>query len=438
MNAFLINILLYLFTFGFFVIKDKKYSLRVVCWGLFTIFASASFFTIDTGIYYKQFGHYAGKTPSIIPFIFNYILIYVLTYGLKGYEKIDININSKVFSRPFVKYAENFIIITSILYFMTVVVAASILSSLNLGDIYDSIHNGENVLVFPAQWMNIVYYRTQQILNIAYPFIYLIEFIKISTSQNIRRSTFVLFLVFIPQVISCAVMANRAGVIFNIFSFVFFILIFWKYLNLTVRRSIKSFGILFLVLIIMALSAISLSRAGNNSKDSTFDALRYFGESFPNLAYQIWDVNGNYLMGMRTFPSIYSMFHSMPIDLQDASFYEKHIFYNDLSGYPIMCFKTFYGDLYCEWGPIMPFVFVTGFVLVSFLLRNLLKNTVFSLVVVYFIYYTIVWGLFGANQFSENGFEQLFWDVVIAYILNKIIFIKKDARRNSCCLNVNL
>ena len=437
MNAFLINILLYLSTFVFFVKKDRKDSLRVVCWGLFSIFASASFFTIETGIYYQQFGHFLGKTPSIIPFIFNYILILILTYGLKGYEKIDINIPSKVFTRPFVKYTENLIIIISILYFMMVVVAASILSSLNLGDIYDSIHNGENVLVFPAQWMNIIYYRSQQVLNISYPFIYLIEFIKISKKQNIRRSAVVLLLVFIPQVISCAVMANRAGVIFNIFSFAFFILVFWKYLDQTVRRSIKSFGFLFLFLIIMALSAISLSRAGNNSKDSTFDALRYFGESFPNLAYQIWDVNGHYLMGMRTFPSIYSMFHPMPIDLQDASFYERHLFFNDLSGYPIINFKTFYGDLYCEWGPIMPFVFVIGFVLVSFLLRNLLKNTVFSLVVVYFIYYTIVWGLFGANQFSENGFEQLFWDVVIAYILNKIIFIK-NARRNSCCLNVNL
>lgn len=429
MKVFIINILLYLFTFVIFLTKDKKCSLRVVCWGLFTIFASASFFTIETGIYYQQFGRFAGKSPSIIPFIFNYVLILILTYGLKGYEEIDIKIHSNVFSKPIIKNAENIIIIISFLYFMMVLIAASILSSLDLGDIYDSIHNGENVLVFPAQWMNIVYYRSQQILNIAYPFIYLIEFIKISTNQNVRRSTLVLLLVFVPQVISCAVMANRAGVIFNIFSFAFFIIIFWKYLNHTVKRSIKSFGVLFLSLTIMSLSAISLSRAGNNSKDSTFDALRYFGESFPNLAYQIWDVNGHYLMGMRTFPSIYSMYHSMPIELQDANFYERHIFFDDLSGYPIMCFKTFYGDLYCEWGPILPFGFVIVFVVVSFLLRRLLKNTVFSLVVVYFIYYTIVWGLFGANQFSENGFEQLFWYVIIAYVLNKIIIDKKCKKK---------
>lgn len=429
MNIFFVNILLYLFTFIYFVIKDKRYSLRVVCWGLFSIFSSASFLIIETGIYYQQFGHFAGKNLSIIPFVFNYILIVFLTCGLKDYEKIEIDIHSNAFNRPIIKYAENLIIIISILYFITVMVAASVLASLNLGDIYDSIHNGENVLIFPAQWMNIVYYRSQQLLNISYPFIYIIEFIKISTGQNVRRSTFVLLLVFIPQVVSCAVMANRAGVVFNIFSFVFFILVFWKHLNLSIKRSIKGGGILFLSFTIMALSAISLSRAGNNSKDSTFDALRYFGESFPNLAYQIWDVNGNYLMGMRTFPSIYSMFHILPIDLQDANFYERHIFFNDLSGFPIMCFKTFYGDLYCEWGPILPFVFVLVFILISFLLRKLLRNTVFSLVVVYFVYYTIVWGLFGANQFSENGFEQLFWDVVIAYVLNKIIIDKKCKKK---------
>lgn len=429
MIVFFINILLYLLTFVFYVIKDRKYSLRVVCWGLFTVFSSASFFIVVTGIYYQQFGHFGGKNPSFVPFALNYILILILTYGMKGYDKLDVNIRSNVLDKPIVKYMENIIIVISILYFIMVVITASILSALNLGDIYDSIHNGENVLVFPAQWMNIAYYRSQQVLNIAYPFVYLIEFIRLSRNQNIGRSTIVLLLVFIPQVLSCAVMANRAGVIFNTFSFVFFLLVFWEHLNMTIRRSIKVFGIIFVSLTIMALSAISLSRAGDNSHDSTFDALRYFGESFPNLAYQIWDINGHYLMGMRTFPSIYSMFNSMPIALQDASFYERHVFFNDISGFPIMCFKTFYGDLYCEWGTYIPFMLVSGFIALSFVLRKLLKNTVFSLVVVYFVYYTIVWGLFGANQFSENGFEQLLINVIIAYILNKIIFDKKCKKK---------
>lgn len=79
---------------------------------------------------------------------------------------------------------EIFVIIISLVYVVMQFVVANILSSYDFGEIYQAAHDGDLIIQFPAQWMNIAYYRTMQILDILYPVIYLIEFMKLSSGKK--------------------------------------------------------------------------------------------------------------------------------------------------------------------------------------------------------------------------------------------------------------
>lgn len=136
-------------------------------------------------------------------------------------------------------------------------------------------------------------------------------------------------------------------------------------------------------MIVFYLAAISISRLGDDEKEAGNSVLRYFGEAFPNLGLRVWEVSDHYLMGMRTFPSVYSLFEPIPNVVTKAEgIGVKHIVFENISGFPIINFKTFYGDLYCEWGPILPFIIIGIYL---FMIKSLKR----CLVIVFFTPYVI-------------------------------------------------
>lgn len=422
MKVLVINALLYILTALIFLRKDKRMTIRVLVFCLFSMFALAGIYTICDGTFYSTFGNYSLSKLDIIPYLGNYLLIFIMTLSIGNNNQVAFRSNGFCVDNKIINQIEIFVIIISLVYVVMQFEVASILSSYDFGEIYQAAHDGDLIIQFPAQWMNIAYYRTMQILDILYPVIYLIEFLKLSSGKKVTRSFVIVLLILIPRIMGCAIMANRGGIIFNTASFVFFMIFFWDRLPGRVKLFFKTGSAWFVVLIVFYLAAISISRLGDDEKEAGNSVLRYFGEAFPNLGLRVWEVSDHYLMGMRTFPSVYSLFEPIPNVVSKAEGVGvKHIIFENISGFPIINFKTFYGDLYCEWGPILPFIIIGIYLFIIKSLKMMLSNSVFSLLMSYSVYMAIIWGLFNANKICETDIENTITLFFIGLLLNNVV-----------------
>lgn len=422
MQVLIFNALLYIITAAFFFKKDRHFTIRTLIFLLYSIFAIAGIYTICDGTFYSTFGNYSLSKLNIIPYLGNYLLILMMTLSIGNIGQTALR--NKVFfvDNKIINLIEIFVIIISLVYVVMLFVVASILSSYDLGEIYQAAHDGDLIIPFPAQWMNIAYYRTMQILDILYPVIYLIEFMKLSSGKKMTRSMMIVLLILIPRIMGCAIMANRGGIIFNTASFVFFMIFFWNRLPGRVKLYFKTGSAWFVALIVFYLAAISISRLGDDEKEAGNSVLRYFGEAFPNLGLRVWEVSDHYLMGMRTFPTVYSLFEPIPNVVSNAEGNGvKHIIFENISGFPIINFKTFYGDLYCEWGPILPFIIIGIYLFIIKSFKKMLSNSVFSLLMSYSVYMAIIWGLFNANKICETDVENTITLFFIGLFLNNVV-----------------
>lgn len=421
MQVLIFNALLYIITAAFFYKKDRHFTIRTLIFLLYSIFAIAGIYTIYDGTFFSTFGTYSLTNLDVLPYMANYVIVFVLTFSISNINQTDVYKNIRYFNSRTVKNIEIFVIFISLIYVFMQFEVASILSSYELGEIYQAAHDGDSLINFPSRWMNIAYFRTMQILDILYPVIYLIEFAKLTTGKDTKYSITILLLILIPRIMGCAIMANRGGIIFNTASFVFFMIVFWKDMPQKAKLIFKNGSILFLALIVSYLAAISISRLGDDKAEAGNSVLRYFGEAFPNLGLRVWEVSDRYLLGMRTFPTIYSFFSDIPNIVTNAEGNGmKHIVFEQISGFPIINFKTFYGDLYCEWGPLFPFVIISLYLLFIRFLKNKLKGSIFSLLMTYSVYMALVWGIFNANKICETEVENIVTLFLIGYFLRKI------------------
>ena len=423
MWVLILNIFLYSFTCFYYYKRDKSFSLNVLIFALFSLFALSGYITIIDGTFFRQFGSSNTENIQLFPYLANFMLILALTQSMSGMKRISISKDIKRINNRLLTFVEYLTIIVAVIQIFMQYQVSLLLSALDYSDIYDAAHHGERLFTLPSQLENILYYRSQQLINIFYPFIYLIEFSKISLNINPRKSIIIILLIFFPQIVGCIMMANRGGIIFTTASLMFFIISFWNCFTDNFKHLVRFGGIGFVIIVISFLIAISVSRSGNNT-DASNDALRYFGEAFPNLGLRVWEASDRYIMGARTFPTIYSFFAPLPyvVDEGNAGIHE---FWGYYSGFPIINFKTFYGDLYCEWGPILPFFLVGIYIYITYLMRNKLKNTIFSLVIVFNTFMMLIWGIFNANKFEETSMESFLYSFIIAYILNRVLRKRK-------------
>lgn len=419
MWVLIFNISLYVSTCIYYYNRDKSFSINVAIFALFSLFAFSGYITVIDGIFFKQFGYSNTDNIQLFPYLANYILILALTQSMSGLNKISFSEEIKLLNGHLLTFIECITILVSIIQMIMQYQVAMILSVFDYKDIYDAAHQGESLFTLQSQLENILYFRSLQFINVFYPFIYLIEFSKLSLRINPKKSVLIILLVFLPQIIGSAMMANRGGIIFAISALLFFIIFFWNSLSSKSKQTILLSGIGFIIIIVLQLVAITLSRSGNET-DAGNDALRYFGEAFPNLGLRVWEVSDRYIMGARTFPTIYSLFAPLPY-IADEGNAGIHEFWGAYSGFPIINFKTFYGDLYCEWGPFLPFLIVGIYIYITHLMRRKLKHTIFSLVIVFNTFMMLIWGLFNANKISGTNMESFLYSFIIAFLLNRVL-----------------
>ena len=171
MQVLIFNALLYIITAAFFYKKDRHFTIRTLIFLLYSIFAIAGIYTIYDGTFFSTFGTYSLTNLDVLPYMANYVIVFVLTFSIGNINQTDVYKNIRYFNSRTVKNIEIFVIFISLIYVFMQFEVASILSSYELGDIYQAAHDGDSLINFPSQWMNIAYFRTMQILDILYPVI---------------------------------------------------------------------------------------------------------------------------------------------------------------------------------------------------------------------------------------------------------------------------
>lgn len=400
MEPFYINVILYFMTFLFYFIKDRKIGVRECVFLLYAIFGVASIISINDGIYFEVFGVFALHQVSITPLLLNYAFVLLFAQSLNGLTKVQYNLIS--FDNVYVRIFEWVVIVISLIYLYFMYEWTKLVENVELADIYSAGHLGDSEFNFDNQLYNILYYRSKQLLTLATPIIYIIEFMNLSLRKNVSKSLFIILMVFLPSVIGYGLSANRGGIVFAFASIGFFVILFWPKFSKKLRKgaiiiiaTVAALGVIYLI-------AISLSRAGEDASKANDSALRYFGESFPNLVWQIWPEEGHNLEGMRTFPTIYEMTGGYIPSSNDEGFGGSQFMYEMISGWPILIFKTFYGDLFVEFGTYIPFLIALAYIVIVNLMQTALKYSVFSLLIFHFSFMALIFGLFDSYLIESN------------------------------------
>ena len=413
------NFCLYLAALMYYKFKDGIFSIRVFVLFLYCLFSISGVFCIKNGIYFSTFGTFDLTQLSIVPYIFNFILVLYLLYNIPNFNFSKIKKQELLNSRIIV-YIESFFIILSIIFLCLQYVWFQTFSSIELADLYERGYTGEvDQYVFSSSILRVIYYRSKALLDYAVPFFYLIEFAKMSFGADYKKPLIIILLMFMPQILLGYFSASRGMIVFQVANLFFFVIYFWKYLPLKVKSLIVSSFLLFSFSVISFLLAISISRADEDSDIATTEIFRYFGESFPNLGLRVWNVDGINLYGMRKFPTIYSLFADIPKSIE--SYKNPNLFYGAYSKYPIQNFKTLFGDLYCEWGIILSFAIVVLFTKYALLLKRKLHNSLFSLIILFSIYRVLVYGLFNADITQNSIIYMTVLFFIAAYIKRKTI-----------------
>lgn len=413
----IINVILYLVALLYFYKKAHHFSIQVAVLFLYLVFSIMGVLVVNNGVFFQQFGYYDLSRVSILPYLFNFIMILLLLRPLRVIEGNETNFVCSMaqVTNSRIKTFEQIIVVMCFAYLFVGSLWFQKYGHVEFGDIYASNREGEREYVFSSRLLNIFFFRTHQVLNWITPFWCMLEFGRIINKVKPKRALFNIILLFSCLYIGCLISSNRGGIIFTTANLCFFIVILWNHLSNKSRRLFIIIGSIVATIVIMFLMSISLSRYGDDSEVASFGVIRYLGESFPNLGIRVWDVSDEHMWGARKFPAFYQMFGGyVPEFYGDKDLMVNYFEIN--FRYPVNNFKTFFGDIYAEFGTPISFLIVLLYIsLVNRLIKKTLKSKL-STVFVYETFTLLTWGLFNCKISQDFLIEFILYVLVVLYI----------------------
>ena len=175
-----------------------------------------------------------------------------------------------------------------------------------------------------------------------------------------------------------------------------------------------SLGVMFFYIL-----AISVSRA-NGDADVAIDRIfRYFGEPFLNLGLVYWNSTDVHTYGLRFFPKLIEWVGGL--ELPDSKYGADALrdFWTRVYGVNMYYFKTFFGDLYMEFGVIGAFIASAVIVAGGKFAQKVKNPFICHFVLYYYARSVVLWGIFGFGAIQSTWVD-LVYAIVFWWILSKI------------------
>lgn len=367
MNDFIlfINFLLYAIT-SYLSWKKNGYNLSTLLWVYHSFFALIGFIIVKDGLYFQQVNT-ANKELTIIPYILNYICVYMLVTPL---EKIKLN-SLTIINLKINKFIRNIILLIIILYIAERLYEIVAVANMSFEDRYLLIadEGADLTLGNPIfKWMRVI---CGFFFMVFMPFIMIWVTTKIIREKRINfHSCVLIVLCFLPFLLTIMGAGNRSELFLLCCRILFYVIIILPFLSKQIKK--KILGIIFVSFIgIFALfMSISNSRFSNSDIKVSQSIMRYMGESFPNLGYVYWDRVKKHPMGERKFPYIKKLF-SISKTKKLKGHRSAHQYWYAYTGTPVLYFKSAFCDFYIEFGIIGALIIIF---IVSLLIKKYLRE----------------------------------------------------------------
>lgn len=416
MIVFVVNFALYFLWFCREYRKKCQLSVYNFMILVYTIFALAGIIIVRNGIYSKEITSFNPDNISIVPYILCFVSFIVLFNPLKRINNINIE-EYEIFKNKGIRKFINIWIILFLIFGVIKVIELKITSSMGLDEAYYERHiEGSNIFNYsgPLRYLNSFIITIQGTTVPLVMFYSLVGIIKKKIST--RKSAFLIALCFCPELIGDIAKGDRGSIFMTMFCFIFFILIFWKYLSFKVKK--KIFLILSLLIICGGVYfwIISLQRAESGNYDPLITLYRYFGEPFPNLGILIWDHVKYNPNGERLFSAFYPSHGFTDTNIAVEYWWGK-------IGVPTYYFKTIFGDLYIEYGvyKTLGIIFILSWCFNKVLSK--LRINFVTLPLLYYYFQICVYAFAGWTKAEWGALYQLI--CVIFFIVLAPKFIKK-------------
>lgn len=420
MSVFFVMPLNFLWYFATFIYFYKKYGFTICSfiWLLYSVFAAFSVYLCLSGLYWEVMftSTYEFAPLSPIPLFLNYLCVYLILMPLNKirFEKINFSC---------INYSKRNWNIVYILFSIDIIYAL-----IKLNQLRTAISVGfGNLHGMGGDYISALYYEGNIFLSLfnsigrfthimIVPFVILFVVRAFKQAKCSKKFLFSYLIVFLFNSLSIGLTTgSRANLFFGIINLSFFIILFWRDLSRKFKKYI-AYGLFFVSLILITVTAqITEERFGNNLKRSAMNSIyEYLGETFPVLGYEYWG-NINHTGGERLFSEFYRLFDDN-LKNRDANYWYH------LTGARMDWFKTLYGDLYVEFGPIIPvlILFIIAFLFTAYL-RGGSGTSCERISVIYKYYSFCIAGLFGFI-----GFSTIFDVTILCLIFTTPYFIKKQ------------
>lgn len=387
MNVLIINAFLYILTAYTF---KRKYGITpfVFLWIYYSIFAILGVLVVSSGTYFEAFSVSRSKELSLVPYVYNYFCMLIMTIPLSKVTLKQINIDKIKIPNGFKKHSKIVFII-----FITLILCRFIELNMYSGMGYHERHklitqDGAGYSLYSISWiLGTIASLSLKIVNVLYPIcVFLLLLFLLRNRIKISKFVLIASLLIAPYLIGYYITANRSGMFFIFLNLSFYYFLFKPYLSKSNKSKVYFIAVTLLCVLLSFSLGISSERFENSSVGVSGSIFRYFGEVFPNLGYQYWEEVQNYTLGARKFASYYSSFFDSGKVLQgfDATF----DYWSFFTGVDTALFKTVFGDLYIEFGTIGTFVFVLIFATIVHKLVKKYPINVYN-IPLYYYYYAI-------------------------------------------------
>lgn len=398
---------------------------------IWSIIAFMGWYTFFTGIYQYTFGYRNPDKLDSLPYIYCFLMFCLLI------KPFGSNVNTNVLRRFHKRRIEKLSILLAYLLIIVLTFQAILTFQFfsldvisNYGDLYNERAAGIQV-GYGSELLDFLFDKSIAVGRILTPIVYTLLFLTfVGNKRNQGSNLIIIIFITFESILNQLLSANRGGVFFTLMRLTFFIAFFYHFFSKNAKRKISLVFGLSLILITIAMSLVSVSRFNGDSKESNTQNLRYFGEPFPNLGYNIWPKEINHPYGERFFPSI-SQYLGYSKEHKFEGRQSAHAYWEQQVGIPMLNFKTIFGDLYIEFGLFGAFAFLLiCLIVLNFLLSY--NNGIVSQITFLSIWYDVaVFGLFG-NYMKETWFIDSIYTLLLLFILEYFVF-SKNAQTSKLC-----
>lgn len=418
MNYILINFFIYLLLWLFFSWRIKRFNLFMIVWSGYTLSSLMSYISV-IGNYYYYPVDFAYKVSSLGVLLSVLAINLIISIPFMKVDERKIRLSEMNMDLPivryFVQFSVPFFIIVSIMRIYEVTAIETVIS---YGDLYDMVNDEDSTtllrdLLYSNTFLKMLSGVGGRYCTVMAPFLLLYFFNKIAKDRKITFE-YILCMIFavIPVVLQGVTIASRGSLFFSLAELFFFYYIIKSYISKRIRKIIIFVSIFFIFVMSGLFLSITESRVETRrSLYSSFeDIMIYAGQPMLNACY-FHDRIHYHPMGKRI------------LDIRESNGKQMVFreYWNLKTGCEVQLFKTYYGDLYLEFGLLLAFVFT----IVYTLLWNMLVIKKYKKA----IYLPFLYYYFHILIFSYFNFDKLKWISIWTGLLILIcLYISSSSR----------